>query len=95
MSTQPRPRGRQATQGVAPNPAGPLPSPGLDWREPHHFDHRGDKPCVLCGHDTPFRSHKREPVHKVCAEDWNRRHPHETRFVTDYQPRRAARADAA
>jgi hypothetical protein len=42
----------------------------LDWRAATHYDARGDRACVLCGHPTPLRSHKREPVHKVCAENW-------------------------
>ncbi|WP_327687046.1 hypothetical protein [Streptomyces sp. NBC_00467] len=33
-----------------------------------------------------MRSHKREPVHKVCA-DWNTTHPGAARFVSD-KPRR-------
>jgi hypothetical protein len=62
--------------------------PLLIWRDSFHFDHRGDQECVLCGGDTPMRSHQREPVHKVCAEAWNEANPGETRFVSDAQPRR-------
>jgi hypothetical protein len=62
------------------------------WLDGIHFDHRGDLPCVLCGADTPLRSHQREPVHKVCAEKWNGTHPGETRFVSDAQLRRGDRA---
>jgi hypothetical protein len=47
----------------------------LDWRSPEHFDHTGDKPCVLCDKPTPLRSDNGTPVHKVCAEDWIDRHP--------------------
>ncbi|EGG49602.1 hypothetical protein SGM_0677 [Streptomyces griseoaurantiacus M045] len=47
----------------------------LDWRSPEHFDHTGDKPCVLCDKPTPLRSDNGKPVHKVCAEDWIDRHP--------------------
>ncbi|MFJ5175190.1 hypothetical protein ACIP68_15260 [Streptomyces griseoviridis] len=42
----------------------------LDWRSPEHFDHTGDKPCVLCSRPTPLRSDLGRPVHKVCAEEW-------------------------
>jgi len=62
--------------------------PLLVWRDSAHFDHRGDRPCVLCGQDTPLRSHQREPVHKVCAEDWTETNPDQIRFVSDAQPRR-------
>jgi hypothetical protein len=47
----------------------------LDWRDAQHFDHTGDKPCVLCTKPTPLRSDKGVPVHKVCAEDWLDAHP--------------------
>jgi hypothetical protein len=47
----------------------------LDWRSPEHFDHTGDKPCVLCDKPTPLRSDNGKPVHKVCAEDWLDGHP--------------------
>ncbi|MFJ9422622.1 hypothetical protein [Streptomyces sp. NPDC101249] len=42
----------------------------LDWRSREHFDHTGDKPCVLCSRPTPLRSDRGRPVHKVCAEAW-------------------------
>lgn len=47
----------------------------LDWRSPEHFDHTGDKPCVLCDKPTPLRSERGKPVHKVCAEAWIDTHP--------------------
>lgn len=47
----------------------------LNWRAPEHFDHTGDKPCVLCTKPTPLRSDKGKPVHKVCAENWIDTHP--------------------
>ncbi|MER5927823.1 hypothetical protein [Streptomyces mirabilis] len=47
----------------------------LDWRDSQHFDDSGDKPCTQCRGTTPMRSHAGEPVHKVCAEDWNDRNP--------------------
>ncbi|WP_432052068.1 hypothetical protein [Streptomyces xiamenensis] len=47
----------------------------LDWSHPSHFDHTGDKPCVLCGGPTPMRSDKGKPVHKTCAEAWLEAHP--------------------
>ncbi|MER7111912.1 hypothetical protein [Streptomyces sp. NPDC000229] len=53
----------------------------LNWRHGPHFG--PPAPCVLCGTTTPLRSHVKEPVHKVCAELWNSRHPGETRFVSD------------
>lgn len=59
----------------------------LDWRAAAHYDARGDRPCVLCSRPTPLRSHRREPVHKVCAEFWQAAHPEEIRFVSDVQPR--------
>ncbi|GHC72041.1 MULTISPECIES: hypothetical protein [Streptomyces] len=46
----------------------------LDWRSPEHFDHSGDKPCVICTKPTPLRSDRGKPVHKVCAEEWIDRH---------------------
>ncbi|MEU7164268.1 hypothetical protein AB0A70_06435 [Streptomyces morookaense] len=46
----------------------------LDWRDPKHFDHSGDKPCVCCGKPTPLRSDRGRPVHKVCAERWHDTH---------------------
>ncbi|MFF5128200.1 hypothetical protein ACFY41_14920 [Streptomyces syringium] len=42
----------------------------LDWRDASHFDHTGDKPCVICTKPTPLRSDRGKPVHKVCAEEW-------------------------
>ncbi|MFG2658965.1 hypothetical protein [Streptomyces sp. NPDC048425] len=48
--------------------------PLLNWHEHQHFDHTGSRPCALCGKPTPLRSHDGEPVHKVCAEDWNDQH---------------------
>ncbi|MFJ2820531.1 hypothetical protein ACIO7M_05350 [Streptomyces toxytricini] len=54
----------------------------LNWRDNRHFDHSGDCACTLCGKPTPMRSHRGEPVHKVCAEDWNDRHPDEPRQST-------------
>lgn len=47
----------------------------LDWRSPEHFDHTGDKPCVICTKPTPLRSDRGKPVHKVCAEAWLDAHP--------------------
>lgn len=49
----------------------------LDWRGRHHFDEAEDGalPCTQCNVTTPMRSHTGEPVHKVCAEDWNNRNP--------------------
>ncbi|MFI8868527.1 hypothetical protein ACIGNW_16610 [Streptomyces sp. NPDC053707] len=54
--------------------------PLLDWRDARHFDASRNLPCVLCGKPTPLRSHDREPVHKVCAEDWCDQHPTSNRF---------------
>ncbi|MFJ8351494.1 hypothetical protein ACIQ9J_35105 [Streptomyces sp. NPDC094153] len=61
---------------------GDVPASGglLDWRDGRHFDHRGNRPCVLCGRPTPMRSHYGEPVHKTCAEDWIAAHPTEARL---------------
>ncbi|MFF7367405.1 hypothetical protein [Streptomyces tricolor] len=42
----------------------------LYWRLTEHFDHGGDKPCVICARPTPLRSDRGKPVHKVCAEEW-------------------------
>ncbi|WP_130800221.1 hypothetical protein [Streptomyces otsuchiensis] len=56
---------------------------GLVWSAPAHYDHRGDRPCALCGRPTPLRSHAREPAHKVCAEQWAADHPGTDRFVSD------------
>ncbi|NJP64782.1 hypothetical protein [Streptomyces spiramenti] len=47
----------------------------LNWRAAKHYDHSGDKPCVLCGASTPLRSDNGTPVHKVCAENWLNAHP--------------------
>ncbi|GAB3127444.1 hypothetical protein GCM10027160_52110 [Streptomyces calidiresistens] len=58
-------------------------APLLTWRDPRHYDHRGDRPCVLCGRPTPLRSHQGEPAHKACAERWAGDHPGDTRFVSD------------
>ncbi|MET9565084.1 hypothetical protein [Streptomyces tauricus] len=52
----------------------------LNWNSGEHFDHGGDCPCTQCGKPTPLRSHDGEPVHKVCAEDWNDRTPTAPRF---------------
>ncbi|MGW6398914.1 hypothetical protein [Streptomyces sp. NPDC055134] len=77
----------------------------LNWSSNEHFDHSGDCACSQCGKPTPMRSHNGEPVHKVCAEDWNDsnpnspRHQHEgrdlgtSRYHSD-QPRRS-RKDGA
>ncbi|MET7789328.1 hypothetical protein ABZS93_22330 [Streptomyces sp900116325] len=54
--------------------------PLLDWRDARHFDASQNLPCVLCGKPTPMRSHDREPVHKVCAEDWCDQNPSSNRF---------------
>ncbi|MFB7598364.1 hypothetical protein [Streptomyces sp. NPDC056160] len=72
---------------------GLIPAPGalLDWRDAHHFDHRQERPCVLCGRPTAMRSHHGEPVHKTCAENWLTAHPAEARlgrFASDLQPKR-------
>lgn len=69
-------------------PATPV-APLLDWHAAAHFDHRSDRPCVLCGRPTPLR-HGREPVHKVCAETWQAANPNQIRFVSDTQARRRA-----
>ncbi|URM91529.1 hypothetical protein LUW75_17840 [Streptomyces sp. MRC013] len=47
----------------------------LNWRSADHYDHSGDKPCVICTRPTPLRSDRGKPVHKVCAEQWNDTHP--------------------
>jgi hypothetical protein len=47
----------------------------LNWRDAKHFDHSGDKPCVMCDKPTPLRPDKGKPVHKVCAEAWIDAHP--------------------
>lgn len=46
----------------------------LNWRSAEHYDHTGDKPCVICARPTPLRSDRGKPVHKVCAEQWNDAH---------------------
>ncbi|MEV5242616.1 hypothetical protein AB0K89_26445 [Streptomyces cinnamoneus] len=76
-----------------PEPVEPVaPVQHLNWR---HYSHFGPPaPCVLCGTTTPLRSHAKEPVHKVCAEFWNSRHPGETRFVSD-PPKGARTTDHA
>ncbi|MEU7020950.1 hypothetical protein ABZ990_09900 [Streptomyces sp. NPDC046203] len=56
--------------------------PVLGWGDSSHFDHTRDRPCCLCGRPTPLRSHAGEPVHKVCAEDWNHAHPDAPRLYT-------------
>ncbi len=50
------------------------PAPLFDWRDGKHYDHTGDRPCVLCGRPTPLRSDAGKPVHKVCAEHWTHAH---------------------
>ncbi|MGW4442305.1 hypothetical protein [Streptomyces sp. NPDC004682] len=55
----------------------------LDWRAHRHFDAGGDRPCCLCGIPTPLRSHRGEPVHKVCAEAWNDTTPTAPRHIRD------------
>jgi hypothetical protein len=59
----------------------------LVWRDHRHFA-RTALPCVLCGRDTQLRSHRREPVHKVCAEKWLHSRPDNDRFVSDPPARR-------
>lgn len=56
--------------------------PYLNWGDARHFDRFQDRPCCLCGKPTPMRSHADEPVHKVCAEEWNATHPGEARLYT-------------
>ncbi|MEV5605755.1 hypothetical protein AB0L33_30395 [Streptomyces sp. NPDC052299] len=72
---------------------GLVPPPGglLDWRDSKHYDHHHTRPCALCGHSTPLRSHSGEPAHKACAESWISEHPTEARlgrFASDVQPKR-------
>ncbi|MFF2364907.1 hypothetical protein ACFVU0_19770 [Streptomyces sp. NPDC058122] len=57
----------------------------LDWRDGRHFDQSQDgaRPCTECRVTTPMRSHSGEPVHKVCAEDWNDSHPDAPRYEHD------------
>lgn len=52
-----------------------LAAPLLDWHTSQHFDASSAKPCALCHRSTPMRSTEGEPVHKVCAEDWNAKNP--------------------
>ncbi|MFJ3667739.1 hypothetical protein ACIPSE_14930 [Streptomyces sp. NPDC090106] len=54
----------------------------LDWRDRRHFDEadNGARPCTQCEITTPMRSHAGEPVHKVCAEDWNDNNPAAARY---------------
>ncbi|MEX3102269.1 MULTISPECIES: hypothetical protein [unclassified Streptomyces] len=54
----------------------------LDWKSSQHYDPQA-KPCTECTATTPLRSHAGEPVHKVCAEDWNDRNPNAPRFEHD------------
>jgi hypothetical protein len=39
----------------------------LDWTGPWHWGGI-ELPCRYCGEDTPLRDSKRQPAHKVCAE---------------------------
>lgn len=71
---------------------GLVPAPGelLVWKHHQHFDRWRDLPCVLCRRPTPMRSHREEPVHKVCAEAWITAHPvkaREGRFASDAMPK--------
>ncbi|MFD0066711.1 hypothetical protein [Streptomyces sp. NPDC056690] len=52
----------------------------LDWRDARHFDATRDLPCALCGRSALMRSHDREPVRKVCAEDACGQHSNSARF---------------
>jgi hypothetical protein len=52
----------------------------LNWTSGQHFDHGENCSCTQCGKPTPMRSHAGEPVHKVCAEDWNDRNPGAPRY---------------
>ncbi|MFD7085367.1 hypothetical protein [Streptomyces sp. NPDC059918] len=54
----------------------------LNWGDASHYDRTRDLPCVLCGRPTPLRSHAGEPVHKMCAEDWNAGNPDQPRRYT-------------
>ncbi|MFH8470324.1 hypothetical protein [Streptomyces sp. NPDC017991] len=83
-------RGRKAE----PFEPGLVPAPGgfLDWRDGRHFDRWQDRPCALCTKPTPMRSHRDEPVHKVCAEAWITANPvkaRQGRFASDPQPKRS------
>ncbi|MFB7896119.1 DUF4031 domain-containing protein [Streptomyces xiamenensis] len=75
-------RRRTPSRAAAPRPAAQA-AIALDWGDRSHFDHSGDKPCVLCPKLTPLRSHRGEAVHKTCAETWLSQHPGDTRFVSD------------
>ena len=88
MSAPTRARGRKTLRDIA----GLIPPPGglLDWSDGRHFDHHGPRPCALCGELTPLRSHRGEPAHKVCAEEWITANPAEARhgrFASDIQPK--------
>ena len=78
---------------------GLVPAPGelLVWKHPQHFDRWRDLPCVLCTKPTPMRSHREEPVHKVCAEGWITANPVKARqsgrFASDPQPKRGKADD--
>ncbi|MPY30153.1 hypothetical protein FNH09_02120 [Streptomyces adustus] len=79
---------------------GEIPAAGalMDWRDGRHFDHRQDRPCALCARPTPMRSHRGEPAHKACAENWITAHPTEARlgrFAPDIQPKRDSNDDHA
>ncbi|MFE9630576.1 hypothetical protein [Streptomyces sp. NPDC006463] len=54
----------------------------LNWGDASHYDRTRTLPCVLCDKPTPLRSHASEPVHKVCAEDWNAGNPDQPRRYT-------------
>ncbi|MFE7077251.1 hypothetical protein ACFU96_44920 [Streptomyces sp. NPDC057620] len=77
---------------------GLIPAPGelLVWKHHEHFDRWRDLPCVLCTKATPMRSHRGEPVHKVCAEGWIAAHPvqaREGRFASDISRKRGKTDD--
>ncbi|MER7042720.1 hypothetical protein [Streptomyces microflavus] len=79
---------------------GLIPAAGglLGWRDASHFDRWQDRPCTLCDHLTPMRSHAGEPVHKSCAETWIAAHPTEARlgrFASDVQAGRRRGDDHA
>ncbi|MFI6881133.1 hypothetical protein ACIBL6_47585 [Streptomyces sp. NPDC050400] len=82
-----RPRPTKPPADVDEPPAlGIVPQPGqlLDWHDSWHWHY--ERPCVLCHRPTHLRSHDREPVHKVCAEQWISDHPVDSRagrFVSD------------
>ncbi|MDI3387047.1 hypothetical protein QIS99_12685 [Streptomyces sp. B-S-A8] len=54
----------------------------LNWNSSQHYESDA-KPCTQCDTTTPLRSHAGEPVHKVCAEDWNDRNPNAARVIHD------------